>query len=85
MITEPGLPSVKSAQEDDCHLYDKIYYLRLFTFSTFIFTYFFFLAVDCWDGPNDEPIIYHGHTFTSKILFKAVIEAINTYAFETSE
>ena len=28
MITEPGLPSVKSAQEDDCHLYDKIYHLR---------------------------------------------------------
>lgn len=42
MITEPGLPSVKSAQEDDCHLYDKIYYLRLFTFSTFNFNYFFF-------------------------------------------
>ncbi|XP_078331805.1 inactive phospholipase C-like protein 2 [Crassostrea virginica] len=43
------------------------------------------VELDCWDGPNDEPIIYHGHTFTSKILFKAVIEAINTYAFETSE
>ena len=82
MITEPGLPSVKSAQEDNCHLYEKIYHLILSTFSTFIY---FFLAVDCWDGPNDEPIIYHGHTFTSKILFKAVIEAINTYAFETSE
>jgi hypothetical protein len=42
-------------------------------------------SVDCWDGPNEDPIIYHGHTFTSKIQFKAVIEAINTYAFETSE
>lgn len=44
-----------------------------------------FFLVDCWDGPNEDPIIYHGHTFTSKIQFKAVIEAINTYAFETSE
>ncbi|XP_048779849.2 inactive phospholipase C-like protein 1 isoform X2 [Ostrea edulis] len=43
------------------------------------------IDVDCWDGPNEDPIIYHGHTFTSKIQFKAVIEAINTYAFETSE
>ena len=41
--------------------------------------------VDCWDGPNDEPMIYHGRTLTSKILFKDVIDAINDCAFETSE
>ncbi|ELU11921.1 hypothetical protein CAPTEDRAFT_81180, partial [Capitella teleta] len=28
------------------------------------------VELDCWDGPNNEPIIYHGHTLTSKILFK---------------
>lgn len=25
------------------------------------------VEVDCWDGANGEPIVYHGHTFTSKI------------------
>ncbi|XP_030848839.1 inactive phospholipase C-like protein 2 isoform X2 [Strongylocentrotus purpuratus] len=43
------------------------------------------VELDVWDGANDEPIIYHGHTLTSKILFKAAIEAINQHAFETSE
>ena len=43
-------------------------------------TYFF--LVDCWDGDDGEPIIYHGHTLTSKILFKDVIEACEKYAFE---
>ena len=43
------------------------------------------VAVDCWDGPNDQPIIYHGRTLTSKIAFKSVIEAINENAFVSSE
>ncbi|XP_022097790.1 inactive phospholipase C-like protein 2 isoform X2 [Acanthaster planci] len=43
------------------------------------------VELDCWDGGNGEPIIYHGHTLTSKISFKAVIEAINQHAFETSQ
>ncbi|XP_071853664.1 inactive phospholipase C-like protein 2 isoform X2 [Apostichopus japonicus] len=43
------------------------------------------VELDCWDGNNNEPVIYHGHTFTSKILFKDVIEAINKHSFETSE
>lgn len=42
-------------------------------------------AVDCWDGPDDEPIIYHGHTLTSKILFKDVIQVIKDYAFQASQ
>lgn len=44
-----------------------------------------YISVDCWDGPNDEPIIYHGHTLTSKISFKAAIDAVNEYAFVASE
>ena len=44
-----------------------------------------FLSVDCWDGPNSEPIIYHGRTLTSKINFRDVLVAINEHAFETSE
>ncbi|XP_061090272.1 1-phosphatidylinositol 4,5-bisphosphate phosphodiesterase delta-4-like isoform X2 [Conger conger] len=43
------------------------------------------VELDCWDGPNGEPIIYHGHTFTSKILFKDVIIAVEKYAFRVSE
>lgn len=43
------------------------------------------VELDCWDGESGEPIVYHGHTLTSKILFKDVIEAINKYAFEVSE
>lgn len=41
-------------------------------------------VVDCWDGDNDEPIIYHGHTLTSKILFKDVILAIKEHSFNVS-
>lgn len=40
-----------------------------------------FSAVDCWDGPDGEPMVQHGYTLTSKIPFKFVIETINKYAF----
>ncbi|XP_068102147.1 1-phosphatidylinositol 4,5-bisphosphate phosphodiesterase delta-4 [Hyperolius riggenbachi] len=43
------------------------------------------VEVDTWDGPNGEPIVYHGHTFTSKIFFRDVVSAINKYAFRASE
>ncbi|XP_059869168.1 1-phosphatidylinositol 4,5-bisphosphate phosphodiesterase eta-2 [Delphinus delphis] len=43
------------------------------------------VEVDCWDGPDGEPIVHHGYTLTSKILFKDVIETINKYAFVKSE
>uniref|UniRef100_A0A667YLH6 Phosphoinositide phospholipase C n=1 Tax=Myripristis murdjan TaxID=586833 RepID=A0A667YLH6_9TELE len=43
------------------------------------------VEVDCWDGANGEPIVYHGHTFTSKILFKDVVNALGNYAFKVSE
>ncbi|XP_029008098.1 1-phosphatidylinositol 4,5-bisphosphate phosphodiesterase eta-2 isoform X2 [Betta splendens] len=43
------------------------------------------VEVDCWDGPDGEPIIHHGYTLTSKILFKDVIETINKYAFSKSQ
>ena len=45
--------------------------------------------MDCWDGGDsygEEPIIYHGWTMTSKILFKDVIhDAIKKYAFFKSD
>ncbi|KAM8863659.1 LOW QUALITY PROTEIN: 1-phosphatidylinositol 4,5-bisphosphate phosphodiesterase eta-2-like [Spinachia spinachia] len=39
------------------------------------------VEVDCWDGQDGEPIVHHGYTLTSKILFNDVIETINKYAF----
>uniref|UniRef100_A0A7N6AT60 Phosphoinositide phospholipase C n=1 Tax=Anabas testudineus TaxID=64144 RepID=A0A7N6AT60_ANATE len=42
------------------------------------------VELDCWDGSDDEPVIYHGYTLTSKILFKDVIRAIKEYAFKVS-
>lgn len=40
------------------------------------------VELDCWDGSNGEPVIYHGHTFTSRVLFRDVIKAIKDYAFK---
>ncbi|NXG08071.1 PLCZ1 phosphodiesterase, partial [Sakesphorus luctuosus] len=42
------------------------------------------LEIDCWDGPKNEPIVYHGHTLTSKIQFCSVIRVIDKYAFSSS-
>ncbi|CAG5912031.1 unnamed protein product, partial [Menidia menidia] len=42
------------------------------------------VELDCWDGDKGEPIIYHGHTLTSKVPFVEVIETINEYAFKAS-
>uniref|UniRef100_A0A669CDK4 Phosphoinositide phospholipase C n=1 Tax=Oreochromis niloticus TaxID=8128 RepID=A0A669CDK4_ORENI len=42
------------------------------------------VELDCWDGDKGEPVIYHGHTLTSKVPFKEVIETIGQYAFKTS-
>ncbi|NP_999217.1 1-phosphatidylinositol 4,5-bisphosphate phosphodiesterase delta-4 [Sus scrofa] len=43
------------------------------------------VEVDIWDGPNGEPVVYHGHTLTSRIPFKDVVAAIAQYAFQTSD
>ncbi|XP_077870240.1 1-phosphatidylinositol 4,5-bisphosphate phosphodiesterase epsilon-1-like [Saccoglossus kowalevskii] len=43
------------------------------------------VELDCWDGDDGWPIIYHGHTLTTKISFKEVVEAIDRAAFVTSD
>uniref|UniRef100_A0A3P9K7U3 Phosphoinositide phospholipase C n=1 Tax=Oryzias latipes TaxID=8090 RepID=A0A3P9K7U3_ORYLA len=43
------------------------------------------VEVDCWDGSDGEPVVYHGHTLTSKILFKDVISTIKEYGFRASD
>ncbi|XP_048645972.1 1-phosphatidylinositol 4,5-bisphosphate phosphodiesterase delta-3 isoform X1 [Marmota marmota marmota] len=42
------------------------------------------VELDCWEGPGGEPVIYHGHTLTSKILFRDVIQAVRDHAFVLS-
>ncbi|NXO27285.1 PLCZ1 phosphodiesterase, partial [Cisticola juncidis] len=42
------------------------------------------LEIDCWDGNNNEPLVYHGHTLTSRIPFRSVIHVIEKYAFMSS-
>ncbi|XP_068197191.1 1-phosphatidylinositol 4,5-bisphosphate phosphodiesterase delta-1-like isoform X2 [Antennarius striatus] len=43
------------------------------------------VELDCWDGSDEEPVIYHGYTLTSNILFRDAIQAIKDFAFKTSE
>lgn len=42
------------------------------------------IELDCWDGADGMPIIYHGYTFTSKIKFVDVIKTIKENAFVSS-
>ncbi|XP_008313097.1 1-phosphatidylinositol 4,5-bisphosphate phosphodiesterase delta-3-A-like isoform X2 [Cynoglossus semilaevis] len=42
------------------------------------------VELDCWDGDKGEPVIYHGHTLTSKVPFVKVIQVIDEYAFKAS-
>ncbi|XP_028848883.1 1-phosphatidylinositol 4,5-bisphosphate phosphodiesterase gamma-1 isoform X2 [Denticeps clupeoides] len=43
------------------------------------------IELDCWDGPEGMPVIYHGHTLTTKIKFSDVLATIKEHAFVTSE
>ncbi|KAH8385202.1 hypothetical protein KR200_005718 [Drosophila serrata] len=43
------------------------------------------IELDCWNGPDNLPYIFHGHTMTSKIKFMDVIKTIKDHAFITSE
>jgi hypothetical protein len=42
------------------------------------------LELDCWDGDDGEPIIFHGHTLTTKILFRDVINAMAEFNFRVT-
>lgn len=43
------------------------------------------IELDCWDGPDGTPFIYHGHTLTTKIRFMDVLRTIKEHAFVTSD
>ena len=42
------------------------------------------VEIDCWDGADGRPIVMHGHTLTSSVLFADCISVIAKYAFEAS-
>lgn len=42
------------------------------------------VEVDCWDGQDGQPVVMHGHTWTTRISFVEVIKTINKYAFVKS-
>ncbi|CAE7579550.1 plcd3a, partial [Symbiodinium microadriaticum] len=41
------------------------------------------VELDCWDG-DDEPVIFHGNTITTKVLFRDVINAMVEFNFRVS-
>lgn len=43
------------------------------------------IEIDCWDGADGRPIVVHGRTMTSSVLFADCIDVINRYAFLSSE
>ena len=42
------------------------------------------VELDCWDG-EDQPIVTHGHTLTSKLYFEDVVKVIKKYGFILSD
>ncbi|KAL8694770.1 MAG: hypothetical protein Q9218_000616 [Villophora microphyllina] len=43
------------------------------------------VEIDCWDGTDGRPIVLHGHTMTSSILFADCITVISENAFVSSQ
>jgi phosphatidylinositol phospholipase C gamma-1 len=43
------------------------------------------VEIDSWDGPTGDPIVYHGHTLTSRIKFRDVVTSITEHAFAASK
>ncbi|KAK2750401.1 Phospholipase C [Myotisia sp. PD_48] len=43
------------------------------------------VEIDCWDGADGRPIVSHGRTMTTSVLFADCISVINRYAFLSSD
>ncbi|XP_071822234.1 1-phosphatidylinositol 4,5-bisphosphate phosphodiesterase gamma-1-like isoform X3 [Apostichopus japonicus] len=43
------------------------------------------IELDCWDGPEGLPQIYHGLTLTTRIKFNDVLNTIKEHAFTVSD
>ncbi|KAL8942919.1 MAG: hypothetical protein Q9216_001394 [Gyalolechia sp. 2 TL-2023] len=42
------------------------------------------IEIDCWDGSDGRPIVMHGRTMTTSVLFADCITIISKYAFVSS-
>ncbi|KAL8818471.1 MAG: hypothetical protein Q9223_002901 [Gallowayella weberi] len=42
------------------------------------------VEIDCWDGADGRPVVMHGRTMTSSVLFADCITVISKYAFVSS-
>ncbi|KAH8664263.1 phosphatidylinositol-specific phospholipase C [Xylariales sp. PMI_506] len=42
------------------------------------------IEIDCWDGPDGQPLVQHGFALTNAISFREVINIVNKYAFVAS-
>ena len=42
------------------------------------------VELDAWDGPDGEPVIYHGRTLTGRVPFASVCVALRAYGFAAS-
>ncbi|KAK4238496.1 PLC-like phosphodiesterase [Achaetomium macrosporum] len=42
------------------------------------------VEIDCWEGQDNQPIVKHGHSWTTCISFLEVVKTINKYAFAKS-
>jgi phosphatidylinositol phospholipase C delta len=43
------------------------------------------LEMDCYDGSDGKPKIFHQNTLSKKILFEEVLIAIKPHAFKVTE
>ena len=42
------------------------------------------IEIDCWDGADGRPVVMHGRTLTSKVLFSDCIDVVAKHAFVSS-
>ena len=42
------------------------------------------IEIDCWDGPDGRPLVLHGRTWSSAVLFADCVSVISKYAFVSS-
>ncbi|KAF2154857.1 phosphoinositide phospholipase C [Myriangium duriaei CBS 260.36] len=42
------------------------------------------IEVDCWDGKDGRPVVNHGRTLSTEVLFEDCISIISKYAFASS-
>jgi phosphatidylinositol phospholipase C delta len=42
------------------------------------------IEIDCWDGPEGKPVVTHGKSMTTSVLFSDCIKVINEHAFSAS-